>query len=249
MLMNIREAVQRYLIGAAILIACAIAPIRGISDTPPSGTTETVADDPCGTTPCRDAKSIVLFAGTRSELHFNVPREPYTTSDGHIVIVPGERLVFRFTAQGDTPGTPRFVRAETLTPASPLDLSDPTFDKLDKTDPNTFAFAAQLGDYKVTGTAKDHLKNEPPGTLILTYREIPGATGMMLTIEHNLSHAMKLAAFMMVPTAEGFKLQYTTTCSINVGIEGLETWRQPLGGLILEKFQYLPDDQKNGVCD
>jgi len=219
-----------------------------IADTQPTASTQDSANDPCSSGPCRDPATIDLFPGTSSELRFNVPRGPYTTSEGHIVIMPGERLVFRFEPQGDVLGMPKFVRAERLADEPVPDMSGPAFDKLDKTDANDVGIAQQMANLKTNGTAKDQLKNEPAGTLILTYGPISGATGMTLTIEHNLPQTLKLAAFAMTPVSGNFQLNYTSTCSVLPLLLDVETWRQPLGGIILEKFEYQSGDQKSVVC-
>ncbi len=115
----------------------------------------------------------------------------YLTEDHHITIQPGERLVFHFDIENGKLSDPTFVRAEAA-PVYPIpDLTDPTFDKMDKSDSATFAVAAQTEDLKVSGTTADKLKGLPSGTLMLTYQTIPGAIGMMLMIEHNLPKAIK----------------------------------------------------------
>lgn len=181
-------------------------------------------------------------------MQFEVKSSPYVTGEGHILIYPGEKLVFRFEVQGDRLSTPEFVRAEVLPAGSAPDLSEKIFDGMDKTDPNTFAIAQGLEEIRSTGHAKKRLKNELPGTLWLSYRAIPGTVGMMLTIEHNLPRRLKLDAFIMRPTSAGWDLKYTSTCEIPPLLSSGENWPEPLGGIILENFRLVADDKRR-TCE
>src|ERR1700709_765791 len=66
----------------------------------------------CSVVACRAARTFEMqFPGDR--LRASIPASPYLTSESHIVIFPGETLVFRFPdAAAATPGQPHFVRAE-----------------------------------------------------------------------------------------------------------------------------------------
>jgi len=161
----------------ALLSVASIAMSIGAAwaDTPPPSVASTVDESDCVNTPCRTARTIVIPPSADSMMQFSVGRSPYLTSESHIVIQPGENLVFRFSTDGDQPGQPKFIRAEALSQTPVPDLSDTNFDKMDKTDPNTCATAVEIANVKANGPAKERLKNQPPGTLILTYRSIPGA--------------------------------------------------------------------------
>lgn len=239
-------AVPRYLASAAILTVFTAVSITASLAAGVDAASQADNSD-CLNSPCRAAKTIEIPLRNGAKLQFAVERSPYLTSDGHIVIQPGERLVFHFSVDGDQIGLPQFVRAEALPDMPVPDLNGPAFEKMNKDDPNTFAIAAEIADSKVNGTAKDQLKDEQPDTLILAYRPIPGSVGMMLTIEHNFPKQLKLSVFMMRPTQNGFELKYTDTCSIVPELASMENWREPLGGLILESFRFLPD--ANQICE
>jgi hypothetical protein len=211
------------------------------ADTPPADSARAAQAGECDFPPCRPARQIDVPAENHSTLRYSIKPMGYLTQDHHITIEPGERLVFRFPDAGEQPGDPQFVRAEIAPAASVPDMSDKTYDKLDKSDAGTFALAAQTEAIKANGTAAQRLKEEPPGTLILTYRAIPGAVGMMLDIEHNLPKPIKFDAFMARPKSDGWKLEYTTTCPVRPGIQSGENWPEPLGMIILEKFRFLAD--------
>lgn len=188
---------------AWLAVALALLPAAGRGgDGPPD----------CAKVPCRAARTVDLNFGG-NELHFAVPASPYFTADGHIVIFPGESLVFRFSFTADDPGAPQFVRQEA---------------------------AAAPGDA---------LKDEPPGTLVLSYGQFMGQDTMTLTLQHNLPSTLKLKAFMSVLGPDGAKLAYTSTCPIMPKIIGMENWQQPLGLIILEDFKFQSAAPGSMVCD
>jgi hypothetical protein len=195
-------------------------------------------DDPCANMPCRAASTIYLIAGDKTQLRFDVARSAYLTSDGHIVIRPGERLVFRFPMQPDGPGTPQFVSAESAAPPPLPDLKDPELAGLDLTDLSVLSIAEEKHEITTKGDATAQINNEPAGTLIVTFRQITGTTGMMLDITHNFPRALKLDAFIMAPKPDRWDLQYTSTCAVLSNVRDTESWPELLGGVILEKFRY-----------
>ncbi len=70
-----------------------------------------VSDADCGQTMCRPGGNRVqLQLDGQRTIGFTVPKSPYVTKDGAIIIYPGETLEFDFPQAGDTLGTPRFLR-------------------------------------------------------------------------------------------------------------------------------------------
>lgn len=205
-------------------------------------------DAACANHPCRSAATVEVPGPNKTVLRYSYGAYPYLTEEQHITIEPGERLYFRFPTAGDQPGDPVFVRAEAA-PTLPIpDLTDKAYDKLDKTDPSTVGTAALVEDLKAHGTAEMRLKSEAPGTLVVTYRPTPGAVGMTLTIEHNFPKPLKFTAFISRPKADGWNLQNTSTCPANTNLASVETWGEPLGMIILEKFKFL-DKADSKICE
>jgi hypothetical protein len=204
---------------------------------------DSTGPDECAAQPCRPQTTITIPAGADSLLTYQVDRSPYLTDEKHIVIEPGEKLVFRFSPQNGQPGDPTFVRAEAVPPEVAPDLSDPAYDKMNKSDVNTYASAVQKAYDLRYGYSPDRLQREEPNTFIITYRAVPGTVGMMMTVEHNLSKRLKYVAFEMLPKEGGWTLKYTNTCSIKPNGSVIENWPIPIGGMILEKFTFLKDGE------
>lgn len=176
---------------------------------------------------------------------------PYV-QNGTITIYPGETLVFQFAVGPDGPGAPVFVREivgpDTVkVPPSVADAkNDPTLDVQHdpKTDENVY-FVKPGSIYAPSATAKDNLKDEPPGTLILSYRQVEGRPDMELRIEHNLPTSLKYDAQMDRLGQRGSTgLQSTSTCPVQSLITGLETWPYPIGVITLTNFRSI--DMSNG---
>jgi hypothetical protein len=172
-----------------------------------------VSHDECSAQPCRDARVVDIALGDGAVFRASIPRSPYLTEEHHIVLFPGERVVFRFSLEGEQLAAPKFISAETLEPLPSPDAG--AYDKVDK------------------------LSNQPPGTLMLTYQPAAGARGMVLLIEHNLPQPLKMKAFVNRMTPDGWKLSYTSTCRIPPNLAEMETWGEPLGLIILEDFRLL----------
>jgi hypothetical protein len=234
-----------WLIAAVVFLAWAR--IAAADTLPPSSTQKADAGE-CEGPPCRSARTIDVPAGVGKTLRYSTERMSYLTSDHHITILPGERLIFHFDIANGKLSDPIFVRAEAAPVTAIPALTDPKFDKLDKSDPSTFATASQIEDIKANGTAAEKLKGEPTGTLMLTYQAIPGAVGMMLAIEHNFPKTIKFNAFVARPKPEGWKLEYSSTCAVKPGIGSGENWPDPLGMIILENFKLLADTDPQ-VCE
>jgi hypothetical protein len=176
--------------------------------------------------------SAVLYVAEGRTVSVPVTHSPYILADGSIQIFPGETLVFRLPLDGDKIGTPEFV-AE-YAPAMPA-IHDPQTPERD------------LPKLKGEMPA-DILAPFPPGTLILSYGQFEGQTGMYLIMLHNLPKIVKLDAFMAVPTRSGFETQPTTTCPLKPDVFGIENWPHPIGAIVLKNLRILPENA-NLACD
>ena len=67
------------------------------------------SDADCDTVACRPAGTADLGTRDRHTVSAPVPKSPYVTKDGTIVIYPGEKLLFDFPQAGDTPGLPHYL--------------------------------------------------------------------------------------------------------------------------------------------
>jgi len=149
-------------VNAAWTAACLFVPICALAD-------DAGAPD-CTSAPCRAARTVDLRFG-ENELRFGVPVSPYTTGDGHIVIFPGERLVFLFSSTADAPGTPRFVREEAI---------DAPEGALKDAPPGTLIL--NYGQFAGKDTMTLTLQHNLPATLKLkAFMSVPGPDGFKLT--------------------------------------------------------------------
>jgi hypothetical protein len=70
-----------------------------------------ISDADCGQLSCRPGGNRVeLHLDAERALSFAVPKSPYVTKDGSIIIYPGETLEFDFPNAGTDLGPPRFLR-------------------------------------------------------------------------------------------------------------------------------------------
>jgi hypothetical protein len=123
----------------------------------------------CTKVACRAARTVDMIFG-QNELRFAVPASPYLTSDGHIVIFPGERLVYRFPFTADHPGTPEFVREEAV---------DSADGALKDAPPGTLVLS--YGQFTGNGTMTLTLQHNLPATLKLkAFMSVPGPDGFKL---------------------------------------------------------------------
>lgn len=68
-----------------------------------------LADTDCATLACRPAGSLDGLDMRENKVSLPVPRSPYVTADGTIIVFPGETLVFTFANAGETPGKAVYV--------------------------------------------------------------------------------------------------------------------------------------------
>jgi len=185
----------------------------------------------------------------RYEITF--PPQPYLR-DGAIVILPGETLIFRVPVTADGLGAPIFVSARIDPPPTKVLPSDSNFQGDSRTtvqhDPKTGENVYQVFDgspYIEGGTAAEHLKDAPPGTVIVSYHQAAGHPDMILRVEHNLSQPLKYDALITRPTADGLaSASPTSTCPVRPAVGGMESWPYPLGAITLRNLRFI--DVSNG---
>jgi hypothetical protein len=211
----------------------------------------------CALTQCRDVQRVVLRADDNvHQYQATFDPTPYIWN-GTITIYPGEALVFRFTnGTSDNPGTLVFVRAIVVaTPknAPPSDFSaksdtTTTVQHDPKTGENLYEFS-KGSPYAPEQTAEDLLKDEPPGTLIVSFGQVEGHPDMVLRVDHNLPSPLKYDATIDRLSSDGDRgFEKTTICPVQPVLAGMETWPYPLGAATLSNFHFIQTD--NGFnCD
>jgi hypothetical protein len=68
-----------------------------------------LSDADCGTLACRPLGSLDALDVHGQKISLPVPKSPYVTRDGTIVIYPGETLTFAFQPSGDTLGPATYL--------------------------------------------------------------------------------------------------------------------------------------------
>jgi hypothetical protein len=189
------------------------------------------------------------------EVELKFPVAPYV-SDGTITVFPGETLVFRFSGGADGPGAPVFEKQMALPLPQKIAPSDESFQSDSqtrvshdsKTGENVY-FLGKGSPFFEGGTAKEHLKDEPPGTMIVSYHQAIGRPDMVLRIEHNFASPLKYDAEMERVTPNGLAAPKTTsTCPVQPVLAGNETWPYPIGPIRLKNFRFI-DTSKGFNCD
>jgi hypothetical protein len=199
----------------------------------------------CATTLCRTApyRVDILAKDGANRYRITFDPQPYVV-DGAITILPGETLIFHVTETADGLGIPVFVsaRIDAAPTKLPSDFAqDPTtgVQHDPKTGENVYWLKAGSPNLE-GGTAEEHLKDAPPGTLILSYHQAVGRPDMVLRLEHNLSKPLKYDALMVALTPEDAgDPTATSTCPVAPKVAGLETWPYPLGALTLRNFRFM----------
>lgn len=206
------------------------------------------ANSTCAQAPCRPGRVhfSLLEGDGQHGLEGDFDAAPYIHGDV-ITIFPGETLIFRFTPTDDGPGIPAFVGVGTSVVPHHLATDDPN--RTEQHDPATGEtyFTVPAGSPLVeNGTAEDHLKGQPPGTLILALHQVYGRPDMVLSIEHNLPKALKLdAAIGRARPDISKKMDPTSTCAAKPLFSASETWPYPIAAINLTNFRYI--DISNGL--
>jgi len=197
------------------------------------------ADSICQTTACRPG-GIDVVVRVDKDHYQTVPVKPapYVLPEGQILIFPGETIAIQFTRAGDTLSAPVFYRR--FAPQFPAQIE--TGGKV-ADDPANTGLPAITGDM-----SKDKMADLPPNTLLLSYGQVDGQPGMMLTIDHNFPKALKLDATMFLIGKGRYDQRPTSTCPIQAGLSSFETWPHPIGPLTLQSFRLLQPGDKI-TCD
>jgi hypothetical protein len=224
-----------------------------VSGPPP----ETAGSRACLQAPCRSAplRANLLSNDGTTQIQLSFDPAPYVV-DGAITIFPGETLVFRFSGTSESPGTPVFVKEMAIPLPQKALPSDSSFQSDTTTsvehDPKTGEnlYTIRKGSpFAEGGTAEEHLKGEPGGTLILSYHQIAGHPDMALRIEHNFEKPLKYDATIEPVSARGLgNPEHSSTCPVHPLVAGMETWPYPLGPITLRDFRFL-DTSKGFDCD
>ena len=210
----------------------------------------------CAASACRSetARVRLLLPDASREVEIEFPPAPYV-SGGAIVMFPGETLVFRFSGNADAPGTPVFEKQMALPLPQKAPPSDQTFQSDAQTsvshDPKTgenVYFMKEGSAFFEGGTAEEHLKGEPPGTMIVSYHQAAGHPDMVLRVEHNFPNPLKYDAEMERVTPNGPVSEKTSTCPVQPVLAGNETWPYPIGTIRLKNFRFV-DTSKGFNCD
>jgi hypothetical protein len=189
------------------------------------------------------------------EVEINFAPAPYV-ADGTIIVFPGETLVFRFSGGAENPGTPVFEKQMAIPLPQNAPPSDSSFQSDAQTsvrhDPKTgenFYIIKKGSPFAEGGTAEEHLKDEPPNTMILSYHQAIGHPDMVLRVEHNFSNPLKYDAEIEPLTPSGpARPVKTSTCPVQPVLSGSETWPYPLGAIRLKNFRFI-DTSKGFNCD
>jgi len=182
--------------------------------------------------------------GVDKDRYMTIPvtRSPYLLEDGSILMFPGETIAVQFAVNGDTLGAPLSVQRY----APHL----PAFILMSGGAPVVNSEDATLPQIKEDLPAKE-VAALPPNTLLLSYGQFKpkGETGMVLTLEHNLPHTVKLDLTIAEISPGAYKQHYTSSCPIPPKIWGNENWPNALGPIVLDKFRFLADGGTTMNCE
>lgn len=229
-----------YVLGLAALSGLALG--AAVAAVPSAQPGAVPASPACADTPCRTGQTRIELnaADGQHKYALDLDPTPYVL-DGTIRIYPGETLIFRFKPGADGPGDPVFVtQIAGHTPQHLMSESDPDVEKYH--DPKTGedyyidrGHSARLDG----GTAADHLKDQPPGTMIVSYHQLAGHADMVLTVEHNLDRPLKYDARIDRLQPDGDAgLEATSTCPASPVMLANETWPYPIGTITLSHFRF-----------
>ncbi len=241
---------MRSIRGVNVLLAVLIGAAWSMGPGPPSGPTDSQAVeipprnvDSCEQVACRDRRFLRLELGDgHKPVPFKVGRMPYVGTDGAIALVPGDSLVFHLAGDG---GPPVFVRQNP--DGDMLPTAQDAASGGGQIEPNsTEQFPA--GTIKVLGSAEQRLAHEPPGTLIVSFAQVPDSAAMVLEIAHNLGQPLRIDASFVRLSRTGLVPDRMSICLIPSGVLQTETWPKALGTMVLEKFTLLPKGTTATAC-
>jgi hypothetical protein len=227
------------LVIAAVLTICLIGPVLA-TDAP----SEAGGSIQCRQVACRSRPAhVILRSDVSGDFEADFDALPYVIN-GRITIFPGEALVFRFSPTADEPGVPVFVRA--IAAPEPVHLASDYPNAEKQADPKSgenYYVLRQGSSVLDNGTAAEHLKDEPPGTMILFYNQVRDRPDMVLRIEHNLAQPLKFDTQInrLVPNRRT-GMEHTSTCPAFPVLADMETWPYTIGAITLERFRFIATD-------
>lgn len=155
-----------------------------------------------------------------------VTHSPYVTPDGAVLIFPGETIAVQFAPGEGILPSPKFLSAYA-----------PEFPAQHKDEGGFVDAADSLPSLPSGKLPSNVLSQMPPGTLVVSYGQYKGGPGMLLNLEQNFSGTMKLDAFVSEISSGEYKWHYATTCPLMPSLMDLESWHQPLGPILLQRFR------------
>jgi hypothetical protein len=195
----------------------------------------------CQAWPCRTATTEFTLreADGVHVLHARMDPAPYV-ENGEILIYPGETLVFHFTPTDDGPGQPEFAGLAVGAVPHHVVGDDPNAATVrDPKTGETYTTVRTGSPLIENGTAADHLKDAPPGTMIVSLHQIDGHTDMLLSTEQNMAMAVKFDAVVSRGTPKGFTgYEHTSTCPATPLVTAVETWPYPIVAIKLSGFRF-----------
>ncbi len=226
-----------------ILVAALVSQAPAPPKTPDQPPNAVDVDKVCAERACR-VGGYEAVLGTDKDHYTTIPvtRSPYLPDDSSVLIFPGETIAVQFAVDGDKLGSP--VSVKRYAPHFPAFISRsggvPEVNSEDATFPQV---KADLPTIEVAAL--------PPNTLLLSYGQFKpkGETGMVLTLEHNLPHTVKLDVIIAEITPGAYKQHYTSSCPIMPKVWGNENWPNALGPIVLTKFRFLPDGGTTVSCE
>lgn len=84
-------------------------------------------------------------------------------------------------------------------------------------------------------------------TMAFELKQLADKPDMTLTVQSALDYTVKYDAVMFVPTKEGMKSGYTSSCPVQARLGAFEKWPQPIAMIVLTHFRAVPKDQA-GIC-
>ncbi len=213
-----------------------------------SAASRTGLEAACKETACRPEQDISQKLGGGRSVSWHAPASPYVDKNGALYVLPGEMLVFHVEVKEGERVAPVFLRSEPPPPPGDVSLLNDQERKNAAADKdNEVAMAQAFADWHASKNMRDRLKDAPPGTLFVYYRQIPNGASMILETGHNLEGTLKFDASIGRFGRQLFVYEHSSTCGAISGLGSLETWPYPLGPILLGNFRLLPG--KVATCE
>ncbi len=232
--MHLKAQILRLSLAAALCFVSVGGRAEPTQDAPAQPTT-TNLDALCAQIACRKGGyEAVIRVDDKRYTTVPVSRSPYIMDDGSILIFPGETIAVQFTIDKDQPGHPTMIKR--FAPKLLANISTPSGPVADSAN-------ADLPVLK-EGLPAQETAELPPNTLVISYGQFEGQSGMVLEVEHNLPHTLKVDAIIALIKPGSYVQHYTSTCPIMPKMFGTESWPEPLGPLIIRNVRFLPDSNQ-----